>query len=546
VYDGRCHSLSRIERALLFAIAFAFLHCEVLARGNLSGRYFITFQTLRDPSAKFERLDQHFEARLRDVVANDHRVGLTFYFDNSDDLIDDFTFRSYRAQLDARHLSYTFEARVTPRQKITPLELQASREVANNQFSLLLHHRNLPRLRLTYGDRSGYEIGQRTSKARDLRAELSHRMRGLEFKVNRWNSTVENTGRRETDVTGAMVRANRPLGRSVHVNGGYEFQLTETAQNGVQTNDVTNHVANAGISGQYGYLLRAAANGTIRRLRTEGFTQAKSDNDNFVGRLMVFPTRPYTFQVSRTYLATETNIQRTKADYATVEMLLRGPIGRGSFGRVQVAKRYDINTQGGIVPANTFLAALRTNVYDGVDFRIDVNLAQRQDVGPFVPEYSMTSIAELFLRPRRSLFISPNMQVIASSARFTALRNDRVRLGVRSNYVAPRRWTFGCDLNATDIRTGLARRRDYSALFNFSTPLRGRSSLNATYAINDTRPLDGSDTAVALVGRRSNTFNVNAQVWIMRRGSLAFNYGYIDREVFGETENFSASFRIDF
>jgi hypothetical protein len=282
---------------------------------------------------------------LRDQLFQQNNLRLTFYFDNSDNLTDDLTYRRYRGHLDLTHRYYTFGARYEPRQTVTALDLSPSLEAYRNQLSLDIHVPRSPRLRLTYDTRMQYLDAARTVDVLDLRADLSYRYRALDLRANRWRSESRNTNGVVTDVTGASARATRAFSPWVTAAAGYEFSLTESDRNIGPRTTTTNHTLTGSLSWRYRHLMNATATGSTRLLNSEHVVETKTRNDNSNLIFSFLPTRHLRPEISHTYIMNERNGFQITSNYASVQLLADGEFWRRTWGRAQVTRRIDIDTR---------------------------------------------------------------------------------------------------------------------------------------------------------------------------------------------------------
>jgi hypothetical protein len=525
-----------------FTVVVVLLHCEVLARGDLAGRVFLTYQSSTDVR-KVNGFIQHWEFVLRDHLYRRSRMELSFFFDSNQNLTDDLTVRRYRLHLDVLDPFYTLNLRIAPRQKTQAVQIEQGPELTQNQLNLNLHVPKLPQMRLTYSKRDNYAGGLFLGTTRDLRGDLAYRYKWLAFRLNRWNNKTENDIVRTTTVTGGGVRADKAWGRSFSANGGYEYQMTERVT-GLARTDVSNHTVNGNFAARYRDLAWADLLLVSRRLTTEGVTENKTLNDNFVGRVTLFPMRAAKLIVSRTYLLTDNDSIRTLADYATAEVVASDELFDGTSGRVHVALREDINTAGGVVPPNLYSAAVRSKIREGIDLRADVNISQRQDESDVVERYQMSSVFELYLLPRNNVLVTPSANYVKFSDKVSFRNHDRATLGLRTNWYYSTGATMGLDITQNRTHSGIARKVT-SIAANMSLRMRARSALNITYGVN-LADFIGDPPPDADPLRDSSTLNVQTRVWTSFRGSLTLNYTNVRREAQNNSENIAVSYRLDF
>lgn len=537
------HRISPPLRAALLATAIALLEIESAASADLGGRFFLTYQTLREPTNTTERLAQHFETIFRDQVGR-NRLALGFFFDNNSNLSRDLTLRRYRLQFDAIHPHYIFNAQLVPRQKTTALELEQSRELAANQVSLDLRVPAFPQLRLVYSVRDDYQIEELRGETRDLRGDLRYRVNIFEFRLNRWYTKSKNSMVKVTNISGGGVRVGRNLGPAVAVSSTYDFQLNQT-ERGLDQTDVKSHDFSAYLSGVYRHWVAGMVSYFTRRLTTDSGTPTRSRNDNFLTKVSMFPKSPVSFTVMRTYLLNDSQTKRMLADYATLELRLRGNLGRHTTGQLQATSQHDLDSENGIVPPSLLYLTGRSKIRDGIDVRADVSLSRRNDNGPNVHRYQAVSLLELVLMPMSSWVLTPTAQSVASNGAVSKLVNERYTLGLRATYFAPRRWTFGFDWNVSRMMR-INPRWDQAIAFNMNVLLRGRTTFSASYGIN-TSEIESDGLSVPEEKRTgSKTLNVRGQVWLSHKGSLSVSWNRIEWLRNGVSNDVGLTYRLDF
>lgn len=201
------------------------------ARDKLSGRFNITYQNADRPGGRLEYLSERLEATLRDRVMERNDLAITFYIDNARDLASDQTFRRYRGMLNLQNAYYTFSARYTPRQEITPLELPNSVEILDKQLLLHIHPQNLPQIRLSYGGTERFANGHIGNKTTNVRGDLFYTYNIFSVGLSRYHTTTANAVEQKSDVTGADLRATKTYGPKFTFDAGYQYQLTESSRN---------------------------------------------------------------------------------------------------------------------------------------------------------------------------------------------------------------------------------------------------------------------------------------------------------------------------
>ena len=518
---------------------------EASAGAGLGGRFWLTYQKAGEVQSQQEYFIQHYEAVLRDRLFEQNDLRLTFYFDNSKNLTDDLTYRRYRGHLDVTHRYYSFNARYTPRQQVSPLQLDQTLEASRNQLSLDIHVPNTPRLRLTYDARSQYLNQTRSVNIEDLRADLQYRYRVLELRANRWTSTSKNGNDLQTDVTGASARATKTFNEWLTAGGSYEYSLTESDRKIGPLSTVTNHTVNGLFSGRYRNVMSAVLAGSTRRLSHEDIvnTDSRDDNVNFV--LSFLPTGHVRPEASHTYIMTDQNGSRITSDYASLQVLVDGNLQKRTWGRAQVTRRFDVDTQGGVLPSHIYMVSARSGLYRGIDFRGELTANEAVYDSPIVDRFQTSSLFDLYLAPWRSTIITPHVQYTRYSDELSFVHNDQETWGITVNYI-PRspRMSIGMDVNRAKVNTGF-RRMDTAGSVNLSMSLRSRSSFNVSYGIRETEWYESGAGSVPGISR-ANTLNAHAQVWVARRGSISINYTGVDRNPEKDSEQLAVTYRQDF
>ncbi len=513
---------------------------NVQAGADIGGRFWLTYQQYKEPREEREYFIQHYEAVLRDKLFEQNNLRLTFYFDNSDNLTENLTYRRYRGHLDLTHRYYSFAARYEPRQKVTALELSPVLEAYRNQLSLDIHVPRAPRLLLSYNTRSQYLDEARTVDVLDLRADLSYRYRFVDLRANRWRSDSRNTNGIVTDVTGASVRALKSFSPWVSASGGYEFSLTESDRNIGPKTTTTNHTISGSVSWRYRHLMNAIATGSTRLLTTEHVLETRTRNDNTNLIFSFLPTRHLRPEVSHTYVGTERDGSLVTSNYASLQLLADGEVWRRTWGRAQVTRRVDIDTRGGVLPNHIYLVALRSSLYQGIDVRAELNSYEAVHPSDLLDRFQSSSILEFYLLPWQSMNVTPYARYINRGDQISFVGNDQSILGITATY-SPRfpRMSVGFDANRNELTTG-RRRLDISQSVNVSLYLRERSTFNVSYGVRETEYY-GPDGGYG----KANTLNLQGQVWLTRRGSLSMVYTGIDRKGEANSDQFAVTFRQD-
>lgn len=536
----------RVVLLLLVTVVGAVAPCrEAGAGAELGGRFWLAYQQYQDPQEDRDYFVQHYEAVLRDQLFRQNNLRLTFYFDNSDNLTNDLTYRRYRGHVDLTHRYYTFGMRYAPRQKVSALELQPSLEAYRNQLSLDIHVPDTPRLRLTYDARTQYLDEARTVDIKDARANLDYRYRVVDMRAHRWHTESRSTNSLTTDVTGAGVNALKMFGPWVAASAGWDFSYTESDREIGPTTTTTNNTLTGSLSWRYRHVMNALASGSTRYLTTEHVAQTKNQYDNYNLVFSFLPTRHVRPEVSQTYIMTETNGARVTTNYASLQILADGEVWRRTWGRAQVTRRTDLDTQGGVLPNHIYLVAIRSTLYRGIDLRAELTSNESLYDSPVIEKFQNSSVLEFYLVPLQGTLITPYVRYLNRSDEITFRGNDQAVAGLTATY-SPRfpRMSLGFDANRTELTTGL-RRVDTAGSVNLSLYLRERSSFNASYGIRETDRFQGGN-GIAEGLSRAKTLNLQGQVWLTRRGSLSIVYTGIDRDPERDTSQFSLTYRQDF
>ncbi len=528
---------------LVTAVGGAALCRDARAGADIGGRFWLAYQQYKDPMEEREYFVQHYEAVLRDRLFSYNDLRLTFYFDNSDNLENDLTYRRYRGHLDLTHRYYTLGMRYAPRQKVSALELQPSLEAYRNQWSLDIHVPNTPRLRFTYDSRSQYLNDARTVDIDDVRANINYRYRLLDLRAHRWHTESRSTNSLTTDVTGAGANAVKMFGPWVSASAGWDFSLSETDRAIGPKTTTTNNTFTGSLSWRYRRLMNALAAGSTRYLNTEQVTETKNRYDNLNLILSFLPTRHLRPEVSQTYIMTEANGNRVTTNYASLQLLADGEVWRRTWGRAQVTRRVDIDTQGGVLPNHIYQVSVRSNLYRGIDFRVELN--SNESLYDLPERFQNSSVLELYLLPWRSVLITPYVRYLNRNDGITFRGNDQAVSGLTATW-SPRypRMSLGFDANRSEQTTG-QRRVDTAGSVNLSLYLRERSTFNISYGIRETDRFGGGPGSLSGLSR-ANTLNVQGQVWLTRRGSLSIVYTDVDRDPDNNSGQFSATYRQDF
>jgi len=536
-----------IGRSVVFAMAMMFLYCEVLARGEMGGRLDWTYQYLAGAERQ-ELFAQRYQATFTDYLFETHGLTAQLFLDNFSNLSTHLTTRRYRGELTLKHQFYTLDARVVPRQKITALELELSREQRDNRLFLDIHVPRAPRLRLSYGSRDRYSNGGFDGTTQDLRGDLSYDRKYIALRLNRLNQKSGNGTMFTTNVTGGSIRLRRTFtgpANTLSLRGGYEHQLTQTGRDVGLRRDVTSQTLRGLVTGRYKKWVRGTLSMQSRYLTTDELTKHRTRNDNFLLLARLFPAARAKVDLSRTYLSTEREDSRTQADYFTAQLLVDQVIRRGTTGRLQLTLREDINTQGGVLPADIFFLSIQSRLYYGTDLRAEVNVSKRNDQSTTLETYHTITLFDLFLKPRSNLNVNPSLLLVKFADNISFMNNDRRTLALNLIYFVRRALNAGILFDHTQITRG-NKQDNTSITFNTGARLRNRASLHASLGFNKLNFENGQMLNGSTRDSRSTTFNLQAQFWLTRRGSLNINYTNIRRKDSKDTRNVAINFRQDF
>lgn len=526
------------------AAVLVLLLCTGTAAGSdISGRITVNYQSNETVGIRQEYLAERFEATLRDRIFERNNFALTLYFDNADNLTTDATFRRYSGMLNLDNRYYTFNARYEPKQTVTALQFRPEQQQYASTVLLDVHVPETPRLRLYYGKRERYLEGAQDNEIRELRGDLTYTYKILFVGLNRYQSKAENSSRRENVVTGADLRLTHAFGQVFNFDAGYQYRLNEEeATPGIPT-DVTNHTLSGTFQGYYHRMLAATLALSRREIILDNAGRSETTDDNDMLSLLFFPYAPVTFELSRTYLRTETATDLTRSDYGTAQLIATGDFWRRTHGRLQITRRADIDSYNGIIPDDIYYLSVRSMVFRGVDLRLDASVSERNEDTYRTDRYQTLSLLELYLQPWNNVTVIPRVQHLRFAQDVSFTGNDRATYGVTANFYARRGMTLGADLSRSLVTTG-QQSESNSATFNMGLSLRKRSSLNVSYGINEVDRFN-ADPAVA-PDTKSRSFNVSGQVWVVPRGSLSVTFTDVDRDDRDDSTVFSVGYRQDF
>jgi len=548
----RWHTYRSAGCAATIVVVILCVYSDAIARNGLGGRLFLTYQDTKNAGLRQEYFSQHYEVTYRERLFERNDFFLSAFFDDNANMTTDQTFRRYSGQLGLRNRVYTFNWRYTPKQKVTPIQMDPARERVVNEIALDVHVPKYPFLRLVYTQRQQFDQDYRSGNTRDWRGDLSYNYKILALRFNRWHSLSENTISRETDVFGGGIRLVKGFRRVLNINVGYDYQENQSTRGSVSTTTVTNNTFNTVVNGRFRNYVTGTFAGTFRRLETENNVSVvasdfvTTENDNVIFILQFFPLSPVRFDASRTLIASRVNSTTVQSDYYSLQAVMEDEILPGTQGRLQMARRFDRNTHGGgVVPPHLYTASIRSHLYEGIDLRADVNVTQRDDVTTTLTRYQTTTLFDLFLKPRHNLLITPHVQYIKFTNNVSFVRNDRGQFNVTSTYFMTPTTNLGFDWRHTRVTRGqLTQSTAY--VLSGNGRFRGRSNMNISYGFNEvdvTNPDIGGPTTL---DSRSRTLNLQMQVWISHKGSLSLTYVNIDRHFAEDTKSLALNYRLDF
>jgi hypothetical protein len=515
---------------------------NTMARDRLSGRFYITYQNFDRARGRQEYLSEQFEATLRDRLFERNDLALTFYLDNSRDLVLNQTVRRYRGMLDLQNPYYNFNARFTPRQEISALEQVASVEYEDKQMQLDVHVPDIPRVRLSYGSNERFVQGFGGNRTTDLRGDLFYTYNIFTMGLNRWFTRSENSAKRETTVTGADLRAAKSYGPLFTFDAGYQYQMSEVRPSIGRNQDI----ANSSLMGLFTSRYRRAVQGSLtlnrRYLTNETNTTFKSTDDNDRLSALFFPLSPVNVELSDTYVRAEQDTLVSKTNYGTVQMLADGNVWWRTRGLLQLTRQFDIETINSIVPDHMYIARLESFDRRGVDLRAEAAVSERVDEDTRAYRYRNTSLFDIYLRPWKNVTLVPRAQFTNFGDVIAFTGNDQANYGFNATWLA-RAVNLGTNLTHSVVTSGRESVSNAAAV-NISASMRNRSSLSVSYAIRETDQF-GTSTLPEQYDK-SHTLNVWGQIWVLPRGSLSVNYTHVDRERLSDTNYVALNYRQEF
>jgi hypothetical protein len=512
---------------VLAGLAMAAFPTSIMARENFGGRFFITYQNSERSGIRREYLSERFEAILRDRLFERNDFTLTFYLDNAKDLSSDETIRRYRGQLNLQNAYYTFNARYTPRQQITALELPGGIEILDKDVLLEVRPgQNLPRVRLSYGQVERFAQNVSGNKTTNQRGDLFYTYKIFSTMLNRYVSTTANAIERKTTVTGFDLRAAHSFGPQFTFDAGYQYQLTEIRSPGLPQ-DVTNNLFTGVFTSQYRRLVLGNLILNRRYMTNENGVDFDTIDDNDRISALFFPFSPVTFELSDTYLRTEQNdALESKSNYATAQAIATGTIWRQMKGLAQLTRQMEIETVNGIVPDHIYFVRVESFNRRGVDLRAEAGVYERAQEETREFRYRNTTLFDIYVRPRRDLTLVPRATFTKFSDTVSFTGNDQAAYGLNGTWNA--RWVnVGANLTHTEVTTG-RRSANNAATFNVSARLRSRASVNVSYGVRE-----GDQFATTLRPweyDKVRTLNIWGQVWVLPRGSVSVNFTRSENE----------------
>jgi len=500
-----------------------------LAGGKFSGRAFLTYQSVTGPRQNAEYFSQNIEALVRDRVFDKNDLTVVFYLDNHQNLSKNLTTRRYYGRLELTGRYYNLNIHYTPRQRISPLETSTSREETERQYVLQLSPPKLPRLRLYYSKKRQYLEGVFQGFNRDVRADLSYKYRFISLELNRWREKSTNASENTTTVTGGRVRVSRSLFRAVSFNSSYEYRLTETTKSPGLPRKVSNHTLTLLASGRYRKYMTSSLSFTTRRLSARNESSSNARNDNFSYQISLMPEWPVRLDIARTYILSDQDTLRSLSGYLTLQLVLTWR-GKGSTqARAQLAKRLVMASTRGAIPSNLVFLTFRTKIYRGLEMRSDLNISQRPGALRPKQRYQITSILEVFAKPRRRMKVTASLQHQKYSDRFSLLHNDRASYGLSLNYFLNRRFNFGIDGRRYLVTTG-NEESNGSLTFTAGTLIARRLSINVSYAVNAFKKEQGVGQEHRWEEFYRRNFNLESQ-WNLGIGkTLSLSYARLEQE----------------
>jgi hypothetical protein len=514
------------------AAGLSLVSVRAWARGTINGRLFLTYQKSDAFNVSNEFFIQHYEATIKDKVLAGTDLSFSYFFDSAKNLSFEQTTRRHQGRLDLKHRFYDFHWRFAPRQKVTPIEIEPSRERTENQLTFYFHVPKYPGLRLQYQKRGRYELGRFTGQNEDFRGDLRYRIKILELTVNKWVTKAENASVSTTDVTGAGIRLAESFRQYLFVRGGYDYRRNKIEKELTGTEILTqNHLFNGLLSARYRQYVGGALNVTSRRVSTENAVSGRTEDDVVVFSVKGLPQSALSLDGSWNYQRLSQNDRRTLINYVSLSALLRGRIWKDTDGRLQAAKRHTIKVVNAAAPGDLVSAALKSMLTKDVKFDAEIsvtksagvlNLEDTLNVTP-PTRYQTFSTFNLFLTPHWSLQFNTRIQLLKFSDYFGLTKYNRRMYTIGIIYFPARQVTLSTEWRRHVMATD-DQRTESSGAVTLGVLLRSKTTVNVAYSFNEVeRKIDETRTLIIPDNRRES-WNVSAQYWITKRGSISASY----------------------
>lgn len=528
----------------ILVIGIVMMYAEVFAKGDLSGRYELTYNNSSSAAFSAETFLQRYEATLRDQFFKTNNLKVTLFFDDGKNLTSDLTLRRYRGDIRLTHPYYAFSVRVTPRQKTTPLEMEQSRELTENRITLDLRFPKAPRLRLVHDRRSNYEQGVFTGRTRDIRGDLTYRYQYLQMALKHWYSKSENDITRKTTVTGANLQLRKTLWQWLGTQAGYDHLLTRSTRAAAHARSVLNQVLTTSLHARYRDLLAGSMSLSARRSTTKNEVRTRLRDETIHARLTAFPDYHVYVELLRNYTRSKQPEENRLSDYATLQAVATLPPLKRFAGRAHVARRFEIRRENTGPPTNLYYLSLTANVYRGIDAQGQLNVTERREHTIEQPRFLSLSRLEVFLKPRSNVRLSSYLRYDNTSERFTLLKNERVSYGGTLAYRPRPRISLGTEIRRSEETTG-RQREDTAVSFNAALALRNRATVTVSYGVNDADALAAPQVGLPTLDSHSTSLNAQALIWVTGRGRFTVNYSDVDRENGSDSDFIGVSYRQD-
>jgi hypothetical protein len=488
---------------------------------SIDGRIYVTYQNTSGTTMDNAYLSQNLETTIRDRLFEKNNLMLSLYFDNTSNLRRSLTTRRYYGRLQLSGLYYDLNIHYSPKQKITPLEVETSREITDKQVNLDINVPSLPNLRLYYAKKRQFTEGVFSGDSRSMRADLDYKYKFIEVGLNRWQDKSSNSSRNRTTVTGGRVRMARSFIHAINVNTGYEYILTQTERIPGTKMDVSNHTLSSLVSARYKSYISGSVSIVSRWLDSKNAEESTGRNHTFSARVNFFPASPVRIDLARDYIESRQDTSVSISDYATAQLVMTGKLGENTNGRAQAARRFVIRSSRGAIPANILYFSLDSRIFRDLSTRAELNISQR-DVKEYTKgKYQINSTFEIYAKPRRTLQLRTSVQYYKYSPTFSLLKNNRVVYSMTATYFPAGRFHIGVDAQRSMITSGQVQTND-AVTVNSSIAWSNRSNFNISYGFNTIdkpgEPADDEST-----GNR-NTLTLQSQFWITGSAVLAVNY----------------------